>query len=218
MVRSAGQHALSTRRGQLGGWSADECRNLCGQKCTENRTKNHNRKQGKTAPPYCAAVCAFTNTRRHVNVLQSHSVTRFNSQENALKMHRKYIGRGNAFFCCRLIWFRPPGYRLLFNWDCTKWKTWCMGPLFRSWLHCNENPLYIFLFWEWRGLSPNFNIHVSVSDLYSPRIGLHISSSRIGRPIAHRQLDVEIGTEAPIFLLWDYCICFEISVFCLCSV
>jgi hypothetical protein len=48
---------------------------------------------------------------------------------------------------------------------------------------CNENPLYVFLFWEQRGLSPNFNIHVSVSDLCSPRIGLHISSSRIGRPI-----------------------------------
>ncbi len=49
--------------------------------------------------------------------------------------------------------------------------------------HCNENPTYIFLFWEERGLSPNFHIHVSVSDLYSPRMGLHISSSRIGRPI-----------------------------------
>jgi hypothetical protein len=34
-----------------------------------------------------------------------------------------------------------------------------------------------------RGLSPNFQIHVSVSDLYIPRIGPHISSSRKGRPI-----------------------------------
>ncbi len=31
--------------------------------------------------------------------------------------------------------------------------------------------------------SPNFHIHVSVSDLYCPRIGLHISSSKIGRPM-----------------------------------
>jgi hypothetical protein len=46
-------------------------------------------------------------------------------------------------------------------------------------LHCN---VYIFLFWELRGLSPNFHIHVSVSDLYIPRIGPHISSSRKGRP------------------------------------
>jgi hypothetical protein len=25
-------------------------------------------------------------------------------------------------------------------------------------LHCNENPIYAFLFWELRGLSPNFHI------------------------------------------------------------
>ncbi len=30
---------------------------------------------------------------------------------------------------------------------------------------------------------PNFHFHVSMSDLYSSRIGLHISSNRIGRPI-----------------------------------
>ncbi len=41
--------------------------------------------------------------------------------------------------------------------------------------HCKENPFYVFLFWELRGLSPNFNIHVSVSDLDFPRIGPHIS-------------------------------------------
>jgi hypothetical protein len=43
-------------------------------------------------------------------------------------------------------------------------------------LHCNENPIYVFLFWELRGLSPDFHIHVTVSDLY-------ISRSRIGRSI-----------------------------------
>ncbi len=37
-------------------------------------------------------------------------------------------------------------------------------------VHCNENPIYVFLFWLLRGLSPNFHIHVSVSDLYIPRI------------------------------------------------
>jgi hypothetical protein len=41
-------------------------------------------------------------------------------------------------------------------------------------VHCNENPICVFLFWELRGLSPNFHIHVSVSDLYIPRIGPHI--------------------------------------------
>ncbi len=45
----------------------------------------------------------------------------------------------------------------------------------RNELHCNENLIYVFLFWELRGLSPNFHIHVSVSDLYILRIGPHIS-------------------------------------------
>jgi hypothetical protein len=40
-------------------------------------------------------------------------------------------------------------------------------------VHCNGNSVYIFLFWELRDLSPNFYIHVSVSDLYIPRI-VHI--------------------------------------------
>jgi hypothetical protein len=40
--------------------------------------------------------------------------------------------------------------------------------------HCKENHIYVFLFWELRGLSPNFHIHVSVSDSYIPMIGSHI--------------------------------------------
>ncbi len=40
--------------------------------------------------------------------------------------------------------------------------------------HCNENTINVFLYWELRGLSPNFHIHVSVSDLYIPRIGPNI--------------------------------------------
>ncbi len=52
-------------------------------------------------------------------------------------------------------------------------------------LHCNENPIYVFPKKELPLLSPNFHIHVSVSDLYIPRIGPHtiFSCSRIGRPI-----------------------------------
>jgi hypothetical protein len=50
-------------------------------------------------------------------------------------------------------------------------------------LHCNENSIYVLIFWELRGLGPNFHIHVSVSDLYIPRIVPHISCSRIGRSI-----------------------------------
>ncbi len=37
-------------------------------------------------------------------------------------------------------------------------------------LHCNEDPIYVFLFWELGGLSLNFRMHVSVSDLYFPMI------------------------------------------------
>jgi hypothetical protein len=42
-------------------------------------------------------------------------------------------------------------------------------------VHCKENHIYIFLFWELRSLSPNFHIHVPVSDLYITRIGPLIS-------------------------------------------
>jgi hypothetical protein len=34
--------------------------------------------------------------------------------------------------------------------------------------------IFVFPEKELRGLSPNFHIHVSVSDLYIPRIGPHI--------------------------------------------
>jgi hypothetical protein len=50
-------------------------------------------------------------------------------------------------------------------------------------MYCNENPIYVFLFWELRGLSPNFHIHVSVSNLHIPRIGPHIWLLQIDRPI-----------------------------------
>jgi hypothetical protein len=42
--------------------------------------------------------------------------------------------------------------------------------------HCKENPIYVFLFWELHGLSPNFHIFFPYfhSDLYIPRIGRSI--------------------------------------------
>jgi hypothetical protein len=51
--------------------------------------------------------------------------------------------------------------------------------------HCKENLDYVFLFWELRGLSPNFHIHVSVSNLYIPKVGPHTvyPCGRIDRPI-----------------------------------
>ncbi len=50
-----------------------------------------------------------------------------------------------------------------------------------SCMHYKENPVYAFLFWELRGLSPNFHIHVSVRDLNIPRIGPHISLQQNGQ-------------------------------------
>ncbi len=95
-------------------------------------------------------------------------------------------------------------------------------PLSPILLHCNGNSAYIFLFWELRGLSPNFHIHVSVSDLYIPRTGPHISSSRKGRPI------MEIYNLLAVKWMWKLGlrprysfsgnICFNFSTFCLCSV
>ncbi len=41
--------------------------------------------------------------------------------------------------------------------------------------HYKENPIYVLIFWKLRNLSPNFHIHVSVNDLYIPRIGPHSS-------------------------------------------
>jgi hypothetical protein len=44
--------------------------------------------------------------------------------------------------------------------------------------HCTEISIYLFPGKELRGLSPNFHIYVSVSDLYIPTSGSHISLQR----------------------------------------
>jgi hypothetical protein len=41
-------------------------------------------------------------------------------------------------------------------------------------IHCTENPIYLFPEMILRGLVPNSYIHVPVSDLYIPRIGLPV--------------------------------------------
>jgi hypothetical protein len=77
-------------------------------------------------------------------------------------------------------------------------------------VHCKENPIYVFLFWELHGLSTNFHIHVSMSDLYIPRIGPHIflqQNRQIDRGnigIAPTHMNVENAAVAVQFLYWEY--------------
>ncbi len=103
----------------------------------------------------------------------------------------------------------------------TAWENQVVKTVVPLFAHCNENPIYVFLFWELRCFSPNFHIHVSVSNLYSPRIVLHISSSRIGRPlmgIYNLLTDTwmwKLGLRPRYSFSGN--ICFKISVFCLCS-
>ncbi len=58
---------------------------------------------------------------------------------------------------------------------------------------------------EYRGLSPNFRIHASVSDLYISTIGLPILLEEICRPILGQYKSLtEIGAEAALFPEKDY--------------
>ena len=65
--------------------------------------------------------------------------------------------------------------------------------------------MYVFPEKELRGLSSNFHIHVSVRDLYIPRIDPHIFLQQNRQTdfgniyIAHRHTNVEIGTAARTF-------------------
>ena len=97
---------------------------------------------------------------------------------------------------------------------------WCLVCVFGP--HRKENPIDVFLFWELCGLRPNFHIYVSVSDLYIPRIGPHISCSRKGRPIVGIYNSLTDTWTWKLGLRPRYSfsgnICFKFSAFCLCSV
>jgi hypothetical protein len=57
-------------------------------------------------------------------------------------------------------------YRMILVYDCLRrrWIQCCLK-------HCKEIRIYVFPERELLGLSPNFHIHVSVSDLYIPTFG-----------------------------------------------
>jgi hypothetical protein len=53
----------------------------------------------------------------------------------------------------------------------------CYGVSFLP-MYCTENSIYVFPEKELRGLVSSFYMHASVSDLFLPRIGRHISCSQ----------------------------------------
>ena len=83
-------------------------------------------------------------------------------------------------------------------------------------------PFMYFLFWELCGLSSNFHIHVSVSDLYITRIGPHISCGRIGRSIVgiYKSLTDKRMWKLGLWQRNSFPgnICFKFSVLVLCNV
>jgi hypothetical protein len=104
-------------------------------------------------------------------------------------------------------------YILIFQVNSFRAGEWGCAYSWRSWgdcVHCNENTIYVFLFWKLRGLSRNFHIYTFVRDLYSIFPGsVHtFGCSKIDSPIlgiykiSHRYMSVGIGSQNIIILFW----------------
>ncbi len=98
---------------------------------------------------------------------------------------------------------------------------YCDELVFFCWQHTATKITFKYSFSGNSAASAPISTFMSVSELYSPRIGLYISSSRIRRPIVgiYKSLTDtwmwKLGLRPRYSLSGN--ICFEISVFCLCS-
>ncbi len=89
-------------------------------------------------------------------------------------------------------------------------------------LHCNENPIYVFFFWELCGLSPNFTTFMFLRVIYIFPGSVHIfPNRRIGRSIVGTYKSLtdacgnwDCGRAIPFFGN----ICFQFPVLVLCNV
>jgi hypothetical protein len=122
--------------------------------------------------------------------------------ENERKLDIELIGELKAAFCCfdpsntgmvpTRLDKNPPNHA-------NRWTT--LQRRFKLCIPRNQTA---------RPCVPNFHVHTSVSDLYIPRIAPPIlllpnrQNDRGNIKIAHRYMNVEIGTEAAQLHLWYY--------------
>jgi hypothetical protein len=145
----------------------------------------------------------------------------FNRKHACRKKKNLEDRRGLTFNCpgmgLNVILGRAGSWKSLPNWlssvqvsTIASWQSWASSFLDTLQRQNAENLKQIFPEKEYRGLSPNFHIHVSVSELYIPTMVLPVLLEEICRLIlgiyiiAQRHMNVEIGAEAALFPEKEY--------------